>query len=1298
VNGLDAASRDALERAILKGRRILEQDLAEAAEGRFGIYANGVIDPEDALRLSPGELSERRETVEVVIHLRREGETAEGAVRRLVREAAFTHLNRLVAIRVAEAIGLLPESLAQGRASQGFRDALEVAPLLAADATGGYWTYLRLCGDELAADDSVLFDPRNPLLDLAPSPAALDGLVEILADPKLAAAWVAPDTLGWTYQFFNTGEERRRMRDESPAPRTSRELAVRNQFFTPRYVVDFLVQNSLGRRLAEADPDSGLVDELPLLVDPPSTRGQPLSLDEVRVLDPACGSGHFLLGCYDLLELAWQRAGVKPPEAAARILPCLWGIDIDPRCAQVASAVLMLRARRACREGDLPRPNVLTARALPEDPDAWERALAGLSSTHRKLVGGLRDALTQAPVLGPLLKVEERLSDEVYRAVPEAGGEDTLFGATGMAAAATGRAEAEVLAAVQRVADEASSTAAERLLAAEATDAIRFVEAMRQRYDIVLMNPPFGEPISETKPYLLASYVPVPSNHYNILCPFVERGVELLSKHGYLGAITSRAPFFLSSVNRWREEVVLEGQIIAFADLGFGVMQGAMVEAAAYVLGAQASTRRKAAFIRVLKEADKAEGLSRSIAGHDPDNTFSLSASELRSIPGSAFAYWMPVTIRRLFAEVATIGDQGDVSVHFGLSTKNDFQFIRAFWEIPIDRIGRSRDDTKQGKPWVPLAKGGEYSPYYADIHLLVNWKDDGATIERWVLDKYPYLKGKAEWVLHRSSSYFQWGIAWPRRTTSGFGPRALPEGCMFSDKSTCAFLSGDAAALLLGILNTRLLRAIADGLLAAGEETVSGTAAKSYEVGLVRRLPWLLDSLTEDARELIVDLVQDLVSLRAEQDRQDETARAFVVPSLIEVRAGPIRDRVKRVWDARETRIVFGLKLVDEIESLVNRAAGLDSSAADFLNTEYGPRAMSHPLLPLEDEQEFARLYQEPIDTIIDEAIKALGGARVIATKSYFLDRRVEVLAYMFERHPGVLGETRKRLGLLPREEPRKSVEEFVSYLIGVAFGRWDLRIGVNSSLALPKRALSDPVPLCPPGMLVGEDGFPAWTAPPGYPLQLPPDRLLVDEPGHEWDIGTAVRRAAAVLLDDPDPILAEVEGILGHRSVRDYLRKQFFKDHLGRYSKSRRKAPIYWYLSVPSRGWGVWVYAPALSRETLYAVASHAARRHAAGKERIAALRAERDTGGRGRSPREVGQHLEAEEELVKELEAFRAEAEQVASLGWEPDLDDGIILCAAPLADLFPAWRAAAEERAKLRKGAYPWASVSRWREAL
>ena len=128
-----------------------------------------------------------------------------GAVARLLREAAFTHLNRLLAIRISEAIGLLPESLGNGRQSRGFKDLGEILPILADD----YWGYLQLCGDELAADAPALFDPRNPLLALRPSTSALDELLVLLGAAEAAHIWIAPDALGWAYQFFNTADERR---------------------------------------------------------------------------------------------------------------------------------------------------------------------------------------------------------------------------------------------------------------------------------------------------------------------------------------------------------------------------------------------------------------------------------------------------------------------------------------------------------------------------------------------------------------------------------------------------------------------------------------------------------------------------------------------------------------------------------------------------------------------------------------------------------------------------------------------------------------------------------------------------------------------------------------------------------------------------------------------------------------------------------------------------------------------------------------------------------------------------------
>jgi len=272
------------------------------------------------------------------------------------------------------------------------------------------------------------------------------------------------------------------------------------------------------------------------------------------------------------------------------------------------------------------------------------------------------------------------------------------------------------------------------------------------------------------------------------------------------------------------------------------------------------------------------------------------------------------------------------------------------------------------------------------------------------------------------------------------------------------------------------------------------------------------------------------------------------------------------------------------------------------------------------------------------------------------------------------------------------------MSYLFGVAAGRWDGRVGREQG---PRSGPSDPfapLPQCPPGLLVGLDGLPAAQPPAGYPLQLPPNRLLVDEPGHRWDVEASILSAAEVVLDDSSSIVPEVLEVLGRKSIRDYLRKQFFKDHLSGYSKSRRKSPIYWPLTVPSRNWGVWVYAPMLTRETLYAIASEAARRERLGGEAISRLQDEQQDDGARRSARKVAEELDAEEKLVEELRRFRTAAERVAGLGWEPDLDDGIVLCAAPLADLFPSWSDPKTARRELRKGEYGWATVATWADQL
>lgn len=1256
TQALSADLRSALERVVQDARLWIERDLGSSLGGRFGINAGGLIEAESALSLTNAELAVRRDLVEIVEFLRAEGENDAGSVSRLVREAAFTQVNRLVAVRVAEAVGLLPETMGRGLESSGFRDFSELAPTVAETEWGRFAVLVGLCADELAADVPALFDPRNPLLELPVSEPVFADVVEAIAGLG-DEVWAAPDALGWAYQFFNTGEERKEMREWS-APRNSRELAVRNQFFTPSYVVEFLVQNGLGAYLASGFPT--LIDEFELLVEVPAEQRE-VDLGAVSVLDPACGSGHFLLGAYDALEAAWRHAGVEPGDAAPAIVSSLWGIDIDPRAAQIAQAAVMFRARRHCRSTELPVANVICARALPAGPEV-DAFVGSLPDHTERVVRAVSEELVSAPVLGPLLKIEQRLDHEARDVFGTGVIEGTL------SEVAASQDEADVLAALSTIADTTTSSPAQRLFAAEAHDAVRFVEAMNRRYTAVLMNPPFGEPVPETKTYIKAAYPWIPTKDYNLLAAFVGRGLELAEPEiGTCGAITSRAGMFLKTFEAWREEVLLGHKLDVLLDLGYGVMEQALVEAAAYVVR-HAVPEGSGTFIRLLKETDRPQATIDAVSTYRSsgidERVFPIELSDLDAIPGSPMAYWMSDSIRRLFRDLPALEGAG-ANARQGLASGDDFQFVRAFWEVDPTRIGHSTEDTLRGRRWVPFAKGGEYSPYWADIHLLVDWKDGGE-----------HLRAFDGSVIRNPQFYFRPGLTWPRRTNSGLGLRVLPDGVAFADKGSAALPVGNTSPLvLLGWLRSRLVQSMIDAMVAAGEEVSSGGASRSYEVGLVQKLAWL-------EVPALGAVAERLARRRATEDERDEVTRRFVGPHT------------------HDDLPAFTLKQLEdgaELDRLVNESADLDAEGLQYLDEEIG----RYPTSYLESsalDGRVAELWERPVGEVIDELIEERGGSRAIANLTFVADRRVEVIAHGLELHPRSILRVVSERGLVAPGKSEDAAFRLVSYLVGVAFGRWDVRIGRDPGLAsVPDDLLSPPAPLSP-GMLLDSQGRVAVSAPDGYPVDFPADGVLVDEPGSSCDLAGAVRAAAAELAVSESALDDAVAVLMKRPSAEGFLRSQFFKGHLSMYSMSRRRAPIYWQLQVPSKAWGVWLYAPKLSREMLFGVAREAERRLRLAEQQIGHLERESRDGGGGRRAADVAKELEAEQKLAVELETFRAEAERIAGLGWEPDLDDGMVLNAAPLASLFPAWKDAEKYRKELKAGKYEWATVAQYADQL
>jgi hypothetical protein len=398
-------------------------------------------------------------------------------------------------------------------------------------------------------------------------------------------------------------------------------------------VVQFLVDNTLARTWFEmAGGATRLLERCDYFVELEDERPTRKLKDprDFRILDPACGSGHFLLYAFDLLEVmyreAWKqdlggrgklpslRETYSTQEDLDAAIPGLilernlFGVDIDPRAAQIASLALWLRAQRSWKEARVPagdrrpvrRTGIVVAEPMPGDKELLDEFADRLDPP---LLGSLFRQITAtlalAGEMGVLLRAEAELAsgisaardqfviqsirpqrlpgfgDAEQRELDLSGIDDEGFFT---------EASDRLLQALHDYADEAGGSAGSRrrLFADDVAHGVALLEILRHSYDVVLMNPPFGAGSLQAKKAFDSAY---PRTKNDVYAAFVERGIELVETHGMVGAITSRTGFFLSTFQKWREEILLRAAPpVVFADLGFGVLDGALVEVAAYCL------------------------------------------------------------------------------------------------------------------------------------------------------------------------------------------------------------------------------------------------------------------------------------------------------------------------------------------------------------------------------------------------------------------------------------------------------------------------------------------------------------------------------------------------------------------------------------------------------------------------------------------------------------------------------------------------------------------------------------------
>jgi hypothetical protein len=1191
----------------------------------------------------------------------KEKESKVAALDRIVREQAFTVLNRLTALRMSEARGFLTESLTNGYESKGFKLFHSIAGTSLGETGDAYRHYLLSIFDEFALDLSALFDRFSEQGRLFPSTPALLELLRLVNDDEIAPLWNEDETIGWIYQFWNGRDEIDKMRASSRTPRNSREMAVRNQFFTPRYVVEFLTDNTLGRTWYEmTQGNTKLVNECEYLVrrpnevflvkgeQPPKQRtteglSQEELLDqtvyiehrelkdprEIRMLDPACGSMHFGLYCFDLFERIYDEAWdielslgseVFIRDNNTQALTTIYqdkveflthvprliiennihGVDIDPRAVQVAGLSLWQRAHNSWQQAGVKpqhRPqilksNIVCAEPMPGEKELFQEFTAQLKPTVLgQLVEVIFDKMQLAGEAGTLLKIEKEIEDAVAGAKAKWQRQERVLNQfpdlakvakqqNEIAFDISGinndsfwlKAEQKILDALAEYASSASAqmSGQKRLFVADIAKGFAFIELCKNKFDIVLMNPPFGDPSNKIKKYIDLNYRKTKGN---LLANFVERSTTLVVKNGLIGAITSRTCLYLSSMTDLREKVLNnEFNVDLVADFGDGVLD-AMVETAAYTIRNESLPT---IFYRLLVEDDKEKSLKDLVQGMSTlnKNIFCIELKQFRNLNEAPYAYWIePKTLPKFNLESI---NETVCSVKVGLQTGDDFRYLRNYWEVPHNSINDS---------WFYYSKTDSAIAWHSPIKLVVNWSNSGYEIKN-----FEDGKGKIRSRPQNLEVYKSAGFSYMNRSCR-IVPYIVPRGCIPSAgrSQVFPFEGKELEALIICASNVGSAIARFRGEM---------FARPKFQAGMIQNLPYA--EIPENVKAVISSDMNRQILTSKEYYQTDETTLDYC----------GVANLLAKVEPKTEFTSLLGIKN----EKLVASAYGLSELEYDQLQL---------------DLQQAVSLRKNQDDDLVDDLNKS-------------------------------------------------SASKYLSYIVGRAFGRW------VDEISTPQ---------------IGNDLY----------AELPPyspafDNDIGDKDSYnkyifDLESETSLVNLAKEIVDRDEELVSKAFSLLSVNDWHEYLSKptKFFDSHYNQYSQNRRYAPIYWPLQTLNGSFSVWVYYHKLNNQSLLScVNDFVEPKLDEVTNELFNLKSEKN---RSANDETLIDNLTNSNH---ELRGFRDELYRLAKF-WLPNLNDGVQITAAPLWRLFQhrAWQKKLKQTwDRLEDGEYDWAHIafSTWPERV
>ncbi len=669
--------------------------------------------------------------------------------------------------RIAETISSLLNGTRRSHDAQGEAYAL----LLAAYCR--FWNRAMPFMFEREGDYTELLIPANLLADDSVFTRAVAVLTEEVCQDV--------EVIGWLYQFYISERKDEVFAGFKKNKKAgAAEIPAATQLFTPHWIVRYLVENSLGRLWLLNRPASRLGDQMDYYIAPIDEETDFLKItqpEELKVIDPACGSGHMLTYAFDLLYAIYEEEGYAPSDIPELILTNnLYGTEIDPRAGALAAFALTMKARGRQRTffNKQVEPNICVLQ--PISFSSADLDVLCTSEGDRADEEIFWNQFQHADIFGSLVQPREELIE------PLRGHLDAHMPADGDLLGI------RLHECARRVIEQA--------------------EYLAQRYNVVVANPPYmgsGNMGSLLQEFVNERY---PEAKSDLFAAFICRSIRFVRYGGLVGMITMQSWMFIASFQRMRSSLLASSRIETMAHLGanaFDSIGGDVVSTTAFVLRKQPRENASGIFFRLIggrNESEKADAL-RARA-----HRFEATAAQFAAIPGTPIAYWLPEPVRRAFSMGKLVKDVAEPRV--GMATGDNARWIRQWWEVSLSRVGRSTsrtDAAQSGRRWFPYATSGSPTRWFGNVSAVVDWCDDG-----YDLQNTKHESGRIRAHNFNLDQIFRAGLVWNVVTSGISSFRYVDDGYLFDasaglchsnhDMYLLALMNSSSAVFILNAIN----------------------------------------------------------------------------------------------------------------------------------------------------------------------------------------------------------------------------------------------------------------------------------------------------------------------------------------------------------------------------------------------------------------------------------------------------------------------------------------------------------------